>query len=356
MNAEVKKLTLLVAPLNWGLGHATRCIPIIKALIENGFNVVLASDGEALKLLQIEFPNLKSYELPSYKIEYAKNGNFLKYKLLFQFFKIKRQVKAEKKVVDSIIQKEQITGIISDNRFGIYNKTIPNVYITHQVNVFSGIFTFLTSYIHRKIIEKFDVCWIPDHKTQPQLAGKLNDATKLKIPSKYIGILSRFKPQKTLIKNDILVLLSGVEPQRTIIENTLLQELKKINKKIVFVRGIIDTNDHIENTTNIEFFNFLNQQELNKVILESNLVIARSGYSTIMDLAKLKKRVLFIPTKGQAEQEYLAKYLKQQNLAPYCKQDGFNLKLLDTINDFEGFTNFNNSENTFDFSLFKTKI
>jgi UDP:flavonoid glycosyltransferase YjiC (YdhE family) len=79
--------TILIAPLNWGLGHATRCIPIIKALQENNYIPIIASDGIALELLQKEFPYVQTLKLPSYKIEYAKNGKNFKWKLLKIFRK-----------------------------------------------------------------------------------------------------------------------------------------------------------------------------------------------------------------------------------------------------------------------------
>ena len=151
---------VIVAPLNWGLGHATRCIPIIYALLQNNFTPIIASDGKALELLQKEFPQLRSLKLPSYSISYGKN---LKRNLLLQFPKILSAVKKERKIIAQIIEKEtNIVGIISDNRFGVLNAKIPSVYITHQLTVLSGFTTFFTRKIHQSIIKNFDECWVPD--------------------------------------------------------------------------------------------------------------------------------------------------------------------------------------------------
>jgi len=340
---------ILIAPLNWGLGHATRCVPIINALIKEDFQPILAGDGDSLKLLQKEFPKLKSYQLPSYDIQYTKKGKHLKYKLLLDTPKILKIVKEEERIVSRIIKKENIQGIISDNRFGVRSYKIPSVYITHQINVLSGITTFITSKFHQKIISKFDECWVPDYKSSPNLAGKLSHINNSKLNLKYISPISRFnlviptdpdsyrEGMTNSKKYDIMVLLSGPEPQRTILEEKLLNELKTYPKKVLFVRGVISDKEISTENTNVDIVNFMLQKDLQKAILESKIVIARSGYSTIMDLEKLRAKAFFIPTPGQFEQEYLAKYLEDQNIAPYSTQKGFKLSLLDSCKKYTGF-------------------
>jgi len=329
---------ILVAPLNWGLGHATRCIPIINALILNKYTPVIASDGAALQLLRKEFPELKSYELPSYGITYTKNGKNLNYKLLLELPKILKNVTNEKKEVLRIIKIADITGIISDNRFGVRSNKIPSVYITHQLNVLSGNTSFLTSLVHQKIISKFDCCWIPDYNdNKKSLAGKLSDIENSDLNVNYIGSLSRFTYKKMTKKQDLLVLLSGPEPQRTILEKKLFAELKKYNKKVLFVRGIVSENQEQNKSANVRIVNYMLLKELETAINESDLVLVRSGFSTIMDLEKLKAKVFFIPTPGQYEQEYLAKYLKQKRIAPYAEQENFKIKMLEDVENYDGF-------------------
>ncbi|MGB0974958.1 MAG: glycosyltransferase, partial [Flavobacteriaceae bacterium] len=208
---------ILVAPLNWGLGHATRCIPIIKALIEHDFTPLIASDGEALALLQKEFPNLKSIELPSYNIRYTKHGAFLKWKFILNSPKLLYAVYQERQLIAALIKQHNISGIISDNRFGVRHHSITSVYITHQVNVLSGYSTKLNSWLHQCIIAKFDECWIPDTPNNSALSGKLGQPNNKTLNLKHIGILSRFKKTEAAICYDYLILLSGPEPQRTIL-------------------------------------------------------------------------------------------------------------------------------------------
>jgi len=339
-----KNKRILIAPLNWGLGHAARCIPIINALLDEKFEPILAGDGDSLKLLQKEFPGLKYYELPSYSIQYTKKGKNLKYKLLFDSLKIRKVISKEQRAVDEIIQKENIKGIISDNRFGVRSKKVPSVYITHQINVLSGITTFFTSKIHQKIIAKFDECWIPDYESDPDLAGNLSHVKKSNLNLKYVGPISRFHERNSSLegkardkKYDVMILLSGPEPQRTILEEKLFLELKNYKKEVLLVRGVISKKQKIQKAKNITMVNFMLQNELQNALSESDLIIARSGYSTIMDLDRLKAKAFFIPTPGQFEQEYLAKYLEKQNVAPYALQDDFNIRMLDVVKNYKGF-------------------
>src|SRR5690606_38670334 len=136
---------------------ATRCIPIITALIENNFIPVIASDGMSLELLKKEFPDLEYFELPTYHVTYPKNKRWFKLKLLQQLPKLLQAITAEKKATKRIIDTKNIHGIISDNRLGVYNKSIPCVYITHQLQVLSGNTTWLSTKLHLRFIKKFNV-------------------------------------------------------------------------------------------------------------------------------------------------------------------------------------------------------
>ena len=183
---------ILVAPLNWGLGHSTRCIPIINALIEEGFNPIIASDGIALEMLSKEFPNLKKLELPSYQIKYAENSNHFKWEMLKNIPKMFEAIKNEKKIVKDWVKEFHLIGIISDNRLGAYSKKIPCVFVTHQLNVLTGNTTWLTSTLHQFIIKKYNECWVPDVERNPNLTGKLGHLNKNKLNVKYLMFLYEY--------------------------------------------------------------------------------------------------------------------------------------------------------------------
>jgi uncharacterized protein (TIGR00661 family) len=328
---------ILVAPLNWGLGHATRCIPIINNLIKWGFNPILASDGDSLALLKKEFPNLIALELPSYEVKYSRSGKHLRLKLTFSALKMLGAVRKEKRVTKRIIKEYNISGIISDNRFGVYSKQVPSVFMTHQLNVLSGTTTQLTSYIHQSLIKKFDQCWIPDVYEKPNLSGFLGHLQKTKLDLRYLGAISRFEKKEIQHIYDLAVVLSGPEPQRSIFEEIIIKELKNSNKKVVVVKGIIEAEQKSETIGNTTFYNFMQSTELEQLLNQSAIVLSRSGYTSVLDLACLEKKAFFVPTPGQTEQEYLARKLKVQKIAPYATQEEFNINILSEVASYKGF-------------------
>lgn len=330
------KKTILVAPLHWGLGHATRCVPVIRELLKHNYDVLLGSDGAALELLRKEFPKLPFVELPSYEISYSKKAKGFKWKLFFNSKKILTAVKKEKKLVKELVSDGKIHGIISDNRLGVRHKKIPSVFITHQLNVLSGKTTWLTTKIHTKIIEKYDACWVPDVEGDNNLSGRLGHPKKLPSNVSYIGVLSRMEKKDLVQKYDILVLLSGPEPQRTLLEEKLKKELSVLDKKIVFVLGRFEKTQECFKEKNFIIYNFLTAKDLEKIINQSAMVVSRSGYTTIMDLATIGKKAFFIPTPGQYEQEYLADRLHAKGIVPCSNQEKFKVDDLEKVSLYKG--------------------
>jgi uncharacterized protein (TIGR00661 family) len=324
---------IIVAPLNWGLGHASRCVPIIHFLLENNYIPIIASDGNALVFLQKEFPDLESLELPSYNISYTKN---LKFGLLLQIPKIIKAVKKERNIIaDFIEENKDVIGIISDNRFGVRNAKIKSIYITHQVTVLAGFLTSFTSKIHQRVIKKFDECWVPDSKNN-SLSGKLSITKDDTLNLKFIGALSRFKKEELSIKTAVLIVLSGIESQRKYVEKKLLEVFNHYPQEVVLVQGKIEENQKKQTQGNLTIYNYLLSKELEQEINQAELIICRSGYSSIMDLAVLEKKVFFIPTENQTEQEYLASYLEAKKYAPFCKENNFKLDFLKKVKSYNG--------------------
>ena len=334
-----RQKNILVAPLHWGLGHATRCIPIINELLAYNYNVIIGSDGAALLLLRKEFPQLKYIELPPYNIIYPKKGEFFKLKLFLKLPEIKKTITEEKEIIKKLVEENKIQGIISDNRFGIRHKKVPSVFITHQLNVLSGNTSFFSSKMHQKIIKKYDACWVPDLPTSPNLSGKLGHPKKLKFPVNYMGLLSRMKKRDLPIIYDVLVLLSGPEPQRTLLENKMIASFLGTDKKVFLVKGVVEDKEQTQRNKNITMVNFLKSEDLEMVINQSRLVVSRSGYTTIMDLAALEKDAFFVPTPGQFEQQYLAKELKRKGIVASCRQKEFTLKKLKEVPLYSGLKN-----------------
>lgn len=326
---------VLVSPLCWGLGHAARCIPIIRELMSY-CEVVIAADGGCLQLLRNEFPNLNYLTTPAYNISYSSKSVFLKWKLLGQIPSLINIINKEHKWLKRVIKEHAIDAIISDNRFGMHTKEIPCFYITHQLEIKTGNkFTErILQKMHYSVIKKYSQCWVPDSEGNG-IAGVLSHPEKLPENVKYLGPISRFEAKEENIVYDLLVILSGPEPQRTILEKKMLDELELFKGRCVFVRGKDDSAPGDLKNKSIEVINIATAHELNDLILKSDMVIGRSGYTTVMDLIKLKKKAILIPTPGQTEQEYLAKNLMEQSIFYCVDQKDFSLsKALDAVREY----------------------
>lgn len=319
---------ILIAPLDWGLGHTVRCIPIIQKHLQKGDEIVFAGTKQQQEFISQHQITIKCIDLFGYAIQYsAKLPQWLK--IALQLPKILSSIKQEKKWLDELLIKNKFDLIISDNRYGLYNEKINSVILSHQLAPVSPIFS---RFIHKKIasfINCFNECWIPDDE-QLNYSGKLSQNKHIVIPIKKIGLLTRFKKDNLTneIVHDVLILLSGIEPQRSILEIKLLNEFKNSNLKICLVRGI---NDEIISENNIRVYKKINSIQLNKLIHQSRLVICRSGYTSIMELLPITKNIILIPTPGQTEQEYLAQYVNLKFGINYLRQQQLNL-LHDHIN------------------------
>lgn len=330
--------TILVAPLHWGLGHAARCIPIVQKLLDQKFKVIMASDGAALELMRLEFPDLPFIKLPSYNITYPTNGKLFKWKLMAKLPKIQSSISKENKIIADLVNEGKIDGIISDNRYGVRNKEVPSVFITHQLHILSGNTSFFSSFWQQNQLNKFDQCWVPDVKGNSNFSGILGHYKKSNNKVKYLGVLSRMKKIDLPLKYDILVILSGPEPQRSFLETKLIELLKPIDQKVLLIQGVLANQQLREQIGSINLLNFTTSSQLETFINESDIIISRPGYTTIMDLSVMEKKAYFIPTPGQYEQEYLAKRMKKLGIAPYCEQSQFTLNKLQDIKNYSGFS------------------
>lgn len=323
-----RRKKILVAPLNWGLGHASRCVPVIKKLLELNVEVIIGAQGNTLTFLQLSFPQLTCIEYRGIAIKYPKNGALLLH-FAIRLPQLFRAVKNENQYLKKIAREHNIDGIISDNRYGAFHKTKPSVIITHQLFIESPIFKKTLQQIIHKMISRFSTCWIPDYKTEPNLSGNLSHLKPVGQKFIFIGPLSRFSASKKQLeyKRKVLVLLSGPEPQRTLLEDKIFSELSGSKNDVLIVRGVMSnkgSNTYLKQ--NIETKDYLLGKELEEVLLSSELIVCRSGYSTIMDLVKLKKKALLIPTPGQTEQEYLANYLSNNRRFLTINQKDLNLE------------------------------
>ena len=321
---------ILFAIMGWGLGHATRCIPIIRSLMKEN-HVILASNGISTTLLKQEFSSLKCIDYPDYAIKYPKNKMMLLPLIALQLPSIILKLIKEHLQTQKVINDENIDLIISDSRYGVYSTGVPTYFIIHQLRFqLSGIFTaieFLGEWFNIFMFRRYEKIIIPDVQSDQNLTGDLTHSGKISNHPKlhYLGIFCSVS--KMNIKEDIdyLFSVSGPEIQRTLFEEIILDQISHIPGKKVVVLGKPDDKRTYDNIENTEIYSHVNRQKQNELLNRAKFVVCRSGYTTVMELVALKKSALMIPTPGQTEQEYLARHYQSTGIFHIAMQDGLDL-------------------------------
>jgi hypothetical protein len=331
----MKQTRVCISPLDWGLGHATRCIPLIKAFQSLGYKVFIASDGNQAILLKQAFPEVEFLSIRGYQVHYTKNKQFLFFALLLQLPKIIYCVVHEQRWLKKIQRQYEFDLIVSDNRFGFFQKKIPSVFITHQLNLQTPY--KWTSALYQRILynwlKNFDCCWIPDIQAAPGLSGDLAHPKKMPTtPYWYMGLLSRIENIETkepINENneiEFLGIVSGPEPQRSIFEKQLWEQGNSLGKKFVVVAGIPNNPSYNKSSSFGSLYHHLSVEELVQKIQVAKFIICRGGYTSLMELAAFNKSLILVPTPGQTEQIYLAKHWVNNNWANSVDAAGFDLK------------------------------
>lgn len=314
-------MKILVAPLNWGLGHATRCIPIIRHYLAQGDEVVLGGDGDSLRLLQRTFATLRCIDLPSLELRYTTNAQQRGF-YLRAIWALMRFTIADHYYLRQALAIEHFDMVISDNRFGCFSRDVHSVYITHQLYPVLPkrlkVLQPIARAMHACIYKRYAEIWVPDYADlSHNLSGALSHGGRFDHRAKYIGPLSRFIPLASTpctmhsTPYTHLVLLSGLEPQRTIFEQEQLQRFADSQERVLLVRGKVSDPHTVIQRGNITIVPSIADEDLRAVVKEVQTIIARSGYSTIMDLEALGllDKAELHPTPGQSEQEYLRSLL-----------------------------------------------
>lgn len=308
-------MKILIAPLNWGLGHAARCIPLVHRYLQEGHEVVLAGDGDALLLLHKQFPVLRQLLLPALRLTYS-SGNSQTGAMLRALPKLLLHSIRDHCALQRLLDEESFDLVISDNRFGFFSRKAKCVYITHQLLVPMPFhFTWAEPLVHRLhlcIMYRFDEVWVPDYAGENNLSGDLSHRYPLPPHAHFIGPLSRFTDYQSTIRTTsvyhTVAVLSGLEPQRSLFEQQVIAQCIADGKPALIVRGKPAEPFCRITQGNITLVPWLRDTELVDCLYGAKQIVARSGYSTIMDfdaLGVLSKAHL-VSTPGQPEQEYLA--------------------------------------------------
>jgi len=337
-NNNKSKTSVLLAPLDWGLGHTTRCFPIIKRLLLHDIDVLVACNAEQAKLIHKDFPSVFVVPLEGYKLKYGTHRISTILTIVLQIPKILIAINRERNWLKDFIQSHKMNAVISDSRFGMCVPGLHSIFMTHQLKIKSPLGKWTENILQKlnySFINKFSECWVIDFE-ENGLAGELSHTNKLpNSKTKFIGAVSRF--QRTEDNDDsidLLVILSGPEPQRSIFEKIIRENLESFKGIVAFAKGTLSTS------------------EMQELFQKSKYVISRTGYTTVMDIVAMRKKSILVPTPGQSEQEYLGKYLTENKIALCISQSDFDLQ-----SAMKEASNFQYADlSKFDFSEFEKKF
>ena len=300
-------------------------MPIANYLHHQGIDVYICANGAALTLMKMECYYAKFVDDVPFEISYGNNRTSNILKLIGQLPKMWKQLYDEHQLLKKIVSQHNIDLVISDHRYGFYHTVVPSIFVTHQLNIKAPFGQRFVNFLNHYFIKKFSACWVPDfEENEHALAGELSRNHELKNVS-YIGPLSRGSSTKNITDKNapILYLLSGVEPQRSLFEKLIIQHHNQYPHKAILIRGTNQSNEMIEPKNNLIVYDICDARQLQSLVSACRYVVCRSGYSSIMDLMQWQKNAVLVPTPGQTEQEYLAKYLSQKKWFYCINQNDF---------------------------------
>ena len=328
-------MKVLVAPLDWGLGHATRCVPVIREFLNQGAEVELAVVRSNAALLRGFFPELRQRLAPSYNIVYPKHGYNMGLWLVKNGVHLRTVMSYEHRFAEEMVERYHYDVLVSDNRFGFYSRKAKSVYMTHQRRIafpkVLSAFEPVGMLWHASVMKRFDEVWVPDLPEFPGYAAGLSHVKKSPVPVRYVGALSRFENMAAADepkKYKFVAIVSGVEPARSRFEMALRKVLSKVPGRHAMILGKPALGIKTWSEGNIDFHTHLPDKEFAETVRGAQWVVSRGGYSTVMDMAVLGAKCIFVPTPGQYEQIILANDLSREGYAVAIDESKFTIETL----------------------------
>jgi uncharacterized protein (TIGR00661 family) len=328
------QMNIIYAVCSWGLGHATRSLPVIRKLLHENNTITIISNGRSLTLLRQELGEQANYvDIPDYPMLLSENARQFMAKSLVYWPVFIQRLEHGLRSLTRLLESVKCDLILSDGRYDMYNRKIPSFFISHQMRIMNPLrihmFETGSEIFNQFFFKRFTAAIIPDFK-EDSLSGDLSHNLRRINEQKlhYVGVLSDFKKQKKKQDIDVFISISGPEPQRSMLEQHIMEQVETLQGTIVITLGKSEVM-HDYAKKHITIFSFLSKEKREDLLNRSKVIVSRSGYSTIMDLAVLGKKGLIIPTPGQIEQEYLAQYHMQKGTFFSVEQQ--NLDLLQNL-------------------------
>lgn len=260
----------------------------------------------ALEFLREEFPHLPFHALPAYNVQY--NSQRALFNAISNYSKVISAIRNERAAIAPILLKENITAIISDNRYGCFSPGMPSALITHQLKfrTGNGLMDRVGERMVNQWIEPFDHIWIPDDKART-LSGEISASSDPRV--RCIGWQSTLSSVERREVFEVAAIISGPEPQRTKFEEEVLAQLKSLQVKCALVRGRQGISEPRQ-SGNVTVYDYMDRDGINKLMSATRVILCRTGYSSLMDLHSIGKRAILVPTPGQPEQVFLGKRME----------------------------------------------
>ncbi len=324
-------MKIIYATCSWGLGHATRSLPVMRRLLDEGHELTVISNGRSLELLKTELCDaVDYYDIPDYPMLLSENARQFMAKSVIYWPMFIARMEAGLQCLQTILNKRPCDRIISDGRYDMYSRSVPSFFISHQMRIMNPLrirmFETGSETFNLFFFKRFCGVIVPDYK-EDSLSGDLSHRLRKIDENKlhYVGVLSDFKKKAMKKDIDYLISISGPEPQRTMFENALYEQIDDLKGNVVITLGKSEKQEAFKQK-HAQTYSFVPKDKREALLNRARLVVSRSGYSTIMDLAVIGAQALMVPTPGQIEQEYLGQYHNKKGTFYTVSQGKIHLK------------------------------
>jgi len=307
-----RAMKVLFAVGSWGLGHATRDLPLITRLLETGCEVAVVSTDRALSLLRRELgPHCEFFDWPDVPKPLARTARVFYTKMALSVPLVFRSILSEQRALQDLLRSRRFDRIISDNRFGVQSRRVDSYQIVHGLRAIAPRrnrqLELAVEYFSYSMLRRAKRIIVPDYEGEG-LSGELSHGLSFFEPDRleYIGILASVRRRSVPVDVDYFVTISGPEPQRTILEELVLSQVDDLPGRVVVALGKPEEPFRLRKCGRAQVFSYLDRRQQENMMNRSRLIVSRSGYTTLMELVELGAQALLIPTPGQTEQEYLS--------------------------------------------------
>lgn len=312
---------ILYGVYHWGLGHATRSLGLIRALIERGDAVtIVVAPGPGMRLLQSELGDAcEFYPFRDTPAPFSRYPAIFYLRMTAAMPWVLAGYRREHRLADKLVAERHFDCVVSDSRLGLWSQAVPSYCIFHSIHQRVPFFSHFTERFvergQRDLLKGFTKVLIPDVEENGGLSGWLGhdpvfDWGEGRLV--YIGPLSSVPRMDVEQDIDVFFSVSGIEPQRGLLEQLVLQALPKLSGKIVVTLGRPKDGGECREVAGATVYGYLDRKHQAEMLNRAKLVMTRSGYTTLMELAGIGRRALFVATPGQSEQEYLAEFHRER--------------------------------------------